>query len=186
MQARIGLPQPSPEAQEILDRMAKGPDGESPALYLATALRPALLNAMREMGDSLRSTTLFDEPERETVIHRTAARVGSAYEWGIHAELFAKKLGLGDDWLRATWAGQPEDLEDPDHVLVARACDDLHDTGTIGDELWNDLADRFDEPQLVELVFMVGYYHLVSFISRALRLPPEPWAAWPTDESSTP
>jgi alkylhydroperoxidase family enzyme len=178
--SRIDLPKPPSEVQAILDQMAKGPDGKSPALYLAAALHPALLDAMRSMGDSLRATTLLSEAERETVVHRTAARVGSAYEWGIHAELFAtRQLGLGADWLRATWSGAPEDIPDPGQSLLATMCDEMHETGTVSDETWARLADRYDDAQIVELIFLVGYYHLVSYLSRALQLPLEPWAADP-------
>jgi 4-carboxymuconolactone decarboxylase len=172
---------PTPEVQAVLDTMAKGPAGvdTSPAIYLTIAHNPAMLGTLKHMGDTLRTTTTLSAPEREVVIHRVAALCDNGYEWGIHAELLAGPLGLGDDWLQATWSGEPADFEDPAHALIAQMCDEMHASATVSDETWARLRERYDEAQIVELVFMVGYYHLVSYVARTFQLTPEPWAATP-------
>jgi alkylhydroperoxidase family enzyme len=138
-----------------------------------------MLGTLKHMGDTLRAATALSAPEREVVIHRVAALCDNGYEWGIHAELLAGPLGLGDEWLQATWSGEPGDFEDPDHALIAQVCDEMHATATVTDETWARLRERYDEAQIVELVFMVGYYHLVSYVARTFQLTPEPWAATP-------
>jgi hypothetical protein len=35
----------------------------------------------------------------------------------------------------------------------------------------------FAAEQLIELTMLAGLYHAVSFVARAMRLPPEPFAA---------
>jgi alkylhydroperoxidase family enzyme len=172
---------PTPEAQALLDTMAKGPAGvdTSPAIYLTIAHNPAMLGTLRNMGDTLRATTRLTPEEREVIIHRVAAICDNGYEWGIHAKLLAEPLGLGEDWLRATWDGEPSDLPDPAHALLAQVCDEMHASATVSDETWARMRERYDEGQIVEIVFMVGYYHLVSYVARAFQLTPEPWAATP-------
>jgi alkylhydroperoxidase family enzyme len=172
---------PSPDAQALLDTMAKGPEGvdTSPAIYLTIAHNPAMLGTLRHMGDTLRAATLLTPAEREVIIHRIAALCDNPYEWGIHARLLAGPLGLGEDWLRATWSGEPGDLEDPAHGLLAQVCDEMHATATVTDGTWARMRERYDEAQVVEIVFMVGYYHLVSYVARTFELTPEPWAATP-------
>jgi hypothetical protein len=54
--------------------------------------------------------------------------------------------------------------------LLVRLVDELHETGTIPDELWTGLAAKWDPPALVELVATVGFYHLVSFTANAFRV----------------
>ena len=109
--------------------------------------------------------------EREIVIDRTCARNGCEYEWGVHAVAFGRPLGLNEAQLRATVHGSAADpcWSDRQRLLV-RLVDELHDTGTISDELWAELAAGWEAAALVELVATVGFYHLVSFAANAFRV----------------
>ena len=57
-----------------------------------------------------------------------------------------------------------------------RLADELHETARLGDELWAELARCWSEEQLLELLLVAGFYHLVAFTVNALEMPPEPWA----------
>ena len=59
--------------------------------------------------------------------------------------------------------------------LLIRLVDELHDTASIADELWDALATTFSVDQILELIALVGFYHTVSFFANGLRLPPEPY-----------
>ncbi len=112
--------------------------------------------------------------DREVVIHRTAARCGAEYEWGVHVAAFGRPLGLGDDLLRATVSGKADDPAfAPRQAALVRMCDELHDTQDLSDERWKELRGHFDEAQLLELIYTAGLYHAVSFLVNALRLEPE-------------
>lgn len=150
-----------------------GVDAEPLALFRTIAHHPELLDRFRQTGSTLLSFGRLDARDRETLIHRTTARCGAEYEWGVHATAFAGALGLGEDWLRATWSGTPEDFDDG---LLVRVADELHDTSTLTDETWAALRERYDDARLVEIVCVVGFYHLVSFLCRALAIEREPWA----------
>jgi alkylhydroperoxidase family enzyme len=60
-----------------------------------------------------------------------------------------------------------------DRLLIATA-DALHDTADVPDELWAALSVTFDEPQLLDLLLLAGWYHAISYVASATRLPPEP------------
>ena len=47
----------------------------------------------------------------------------------------------------------------------------------MSDELWVSLAARWNEVQLLELLLIAGFYHVVAFTVNAVRLPNEAWAA---------
>lgn len=181
MPARLAPLEP-PYARDIEDAlrrlMGSAPGVEPLRLFRLIAHHPAMLDRFRQVGSTLLSFGTLDAADRETVIHRTTARCGAAYEWGVHARLFAAERGEG--WLRATWTGTPDDpaFGERDSLLV-RMADELHDTGALGDDLYAELAARWSEEQLVELVCLAGFYHLVSFLCGAFAIAPEDWAAMP-------
>ena len=116
--------------------------------------------------------------DREIVIDRTCARCGSEYEWGVHVAFFGERVGLTAEQLAATCASEPTaSAFPPRERLLLRLVDELHDTAQVGDRLWNELRAEWTDEQLIELVVLVGRYHLVSFVTNALRLPLESYAA---------
>jgi alkylhydroperoxidase family enzyme len=116
--------------------------------------------------------------EREIVIDRTCARCGAEYEWGVHVAFFAERVGLGEREIAGTCASDPAASGfGPREQLLLRLVDELHDTARVGDELWRELRAAWSEDQLIELVALVGFYHLISFAANALRIPLEPYGA---------
>jgi alkylhydroperoxidase family enzyme len=63
-----------------------------------------------------------------------------------------------------------------DRLLLA-LCDELHATAHVSDALWAQLAAEWSAAQLVELVVLAGFYHLISFATNAFRVPLESFAA---------
>lgn len=116
--------------------------------------------------------------DREIVIHRTTARCGAEYEWGVHVSAFGRPLGLGEPVLRASVFGDADDPAfDEGQALLVRLVDELHETHTLSEETWATLRERYDEPQIQELVYTVGLYTLVSFLCNAFGLENEPFGA---------
>jgi alkylhydroperoxidase family enzyme len=54
---------------------------------------------------------------------------------------------------------------------LLRAADELHKSATITDRTWAYLDARYDEKQLMDVVFTVGQYNLVSWALRSFRVP---------------
>lgn len=55
-----------------------------------------------------------------------------------------------------------------DRLLIC-AADVLHETGDVPDDLWAELSAVFDEPQLLDLLLLAGWYHAISYVARAAR-----------------
>jgi hypothetical protein len=180
MSARLA-PLSPPYAEETATAlrrlMGAAADREPLALFRTLAHHDALLERFRQVGSALLSFGRLDPADRETVIHRTTARCGAAYEWGVHAALFAPATGRGPDWLRATWTGSADDpaFSPRDAVLVAM-CDELHDDAALSDATWAALREAYADDELVELICLAGFYHLVSFACGAFAIEPETWA----------
>jgi alkylhydroperoxidase family enzyme len=145
------------------------PPGVPPInLFRTIANHPVLLEKLRGTGTYLLNHGTLDPFEREIVIHRTCARCGCEYEWGVHAAFFARPLGFSDDQIAATVLGDASDRAwAPRQSLLIRLVDELHDTARVPDDLWKSLKDGWTAEQLVELVALVGQYHSISFTANA-------------------
>jgi 4-carboxymuconolactone decarboxylase len=99
--------------------------------------------------------------DREILILRIGWLCGAEYEWAQHVRI-GKAVGLSDDDLKHIQQG-PEAAGASQHDrLLLKAVDELHADSFIGDETWNALARTYDTRQLMDLVFAVGQYNLVS------------------------
>jgi alkylhydroperoxidase family enzyme len=165
----------APEVQARLDAIM--PPGVAPLALFRVLARDMRL-FQRFMGGGLLDKGHLTLRQREIVIHRVTARCGSEYEWGVHSAFFAKRAGLDADQLRSTVHGGPADAcWNPEDALLIRFCDTLHADCTIGDALWAELTAAFSEEAILELLLLAGFYRTVSYLTNALALPPEPFAA---------
>jgi alkylhydroperoxidase family enzyme len=164
-----------PEIQARFDALM--PPGVAP-LVLFRVLARDLRLWQRFAGASLLDKGHLTLRQREIVIHRVTARCGSEYEWGVHAAFFAKRAALDAAQLHSTVRGGADDAcwSAEDRLLV-RFCDALHAQCDIDDALWGDLRAAFSEEAIIELLLLAGFYRTVSYLTNALRLPPEPFAA---------
>ena len=60
---------------------------------------------------------------------------------------------------------------------MLRATDELHEDSFVSDATWSALAKHFEPKQLMDLIFTVGQYHLVSMALNTLGVQLEPGAA---------
>jgi alkylhydroperoxidase family enzyme len=178
VQARIApLEPPFPEdVARTLSRLMGGSEHEPLRLFRVLANHPQLLERFRSTGTYLLNFGAVDARDRELVIARTCARCGSAYEWGVHVAIYSSAVGLSEDEVAATVSGDLTALGERDRLLLALV-DKLHDRATVGKDLWRELVAHWSDPELIELIVLVGQYHLVSFLTNALAIEREPWAA---------
>ena len=54
---------------------------------------------------------------------------------------------------------------------MLQATDELHEDKIISDETWAALGEHFSDQQMMDLVFAVGQYTLVSMALRTLGVP---------------
>jgi 4-carboxymuconolactone decarboxylase len=179
--ARIAPLQPphEPELERMLTRwMPPGSPIEPLALFRTLAVHEELMSRMRPLGAGILAHGRIEPRDRELVIHRTCARAGAEYEWGVHAVVYGKPLGLSDEQLVASVSGSADDPVWSAHdSLLIRLADELHDGSHVSDEVWTALSARFGDDQLLELVITAGWYRLLSYVINAVRIEPETWAA---------
>ena len=112
--------------------------------------------------------------QRELVIDRTTALNKCEYEWGVHITFFGERAGLAPEQVESLVQGGPEDDCWSQHErLLLRLCDELHNTATLTDALWDALRREYSEEAMLELLLLAGFYRTVSYLCNAARLPLE-------------
>lgn len=169
----------TPSVEQLLARwMPPGASVEPLRLFRTLAVHEDLAGRMRPLGAGLLGHGLLDPREREIVVHRTCARAGAAYEWGVHAVAFGTPLGLTAEQLEATATGDADDPAwSPRERLLVRLADELHDTAAVSDALHDELAAVWQPAPLLELLVLAGWYRLIAYVVNGARVEPEPWAA---------
>ncbi|ROZ61911.1 carboxymuconolactone decarboxylase [Ramlibacter sp. WS9] len=169
----------APDLDALLARMTPPGAPSVLALFRVLAHNPELASRATGWGGYLlggkASLPLRD---REVVINRVCARCGAQYEWGVHVAAFSEAAGFTPTQNAAIADAELDDaaLTARDRLLVQMA-DELHDTATVSDALWPQLAAVWSAPQLIELLMLAGWYHAISYVCNAARVPLEPWAA---------
>ena len=131
----------------VLDTLVRHPD-------LVRRWMPFFVHVLHKSGLSAR--------DREILILRTGRLCGAEYEWSQHVP-FAERAGMSADEIRglADGAEAPVWREAHDRNLI-RAAEQLHRRTMIDDDVWQALAERYNTQQLMDMVFTVGQYRIVS------------------------
>lgn len=172
-------PPPGSQLHALLTRMTPPGAPDVLALFRVLAHNPVLAErCMPWAGYLLGRHASLTLREREVVIDRVCARCGAEYEWGVHVAAFAEPAGFSREQVRAIADPDADDasLTERDRLLV-QLVDELHDTSHASDGLWERLAGHWSEAQLVELLMLAGWYHAISYVCNAARVPLESWGA---------
>lgn len=146
---------------------ARVSSGRASNLYTTLVRHPDLLKRWLVFASHLLGASTLPARARELVILRTGYRCKSDYEWGQHAYI-ARLVGISDEEIRRVVEGPNAPEWDPFDATLLRAADELHDDHCISDATWAALSARYDEKQLIDLVFTVGQYTLVSMVLNTL------------------
>ena len=99
--------------------------------------------------------------EREILILRIGWLCEAEYEWGQHV-LIGKKAGLTDDEIARIKEGSNAPGWSAFDATLITATDELHNDAFISDKTWATLAETYNTQQMMDLVFTVGQYNMVS------------------------
>jgi 4-carboxymuconolactone decarboxylase len=111
--------------------------------------------------------------ERELVILRVGWLCEAEYEWAQHVRI-GKQSGLTDDEVHRIKVGPTAKGWSERDVLLLRATDELHKEACISDPTWQGLNKYYNVQQLMDIVFAVGQYTLVSMALNTLGVQLDP------------
>jgi 4-carboxymuconolactone decarboxylase len=160
--------EPKPEAS--WDDETRALVGNNPINIFATlAHHPKLMKRWMVFGNHVLAKSTLSARDRELLILRTGWNCRAPYEWGQHVAI-ARAIGVSDEDIERVATGPDAPGWDPFEAVLLRAADELHDDSSLSDATYAELARRYNEQQLLDLVFTVGQYHLVSMALNSLRV----------------
>ena len=162
-------PVEAPYSAALAERFARlvPPGMVPPAIFRAVARNEGLFNHMVDIG-LLGPTGLLDRrvlPKalRELLVLRTCVAARNDYEWHLHAETLAERMGLSAAQIADTRAAAPSDSlwSEAERAAMALA-DALVQRLAVDDALYARLRAHFDEARLIEMTQLVGLYTSVA------------------------
>lgn len=130
-------------------------------IFRTLANHPDLARRWMVFANHVLGKSTLDVRERELVILRIGYLCQSGYEWGQHV-LIARAAGMSDEEIRSCRTGpDTPGLSELDRLLLA-ATDELHADAHVSDATWRGLEKHLNRQQMMDLVFTVGQYNLVS------------------------
>jgi alkylhydroperoxidase family enzyme len=156
------LTEPSPEVTELYDKGGlRAPDGSTLNIFATLAHHPALLRRWLVFAGHVLSKNTLSPRTRELLILRVGVRCRSPYEFGQH-HVIAQRCDIDVEEIERVKHGPDHPAWSPLEAALLRAVDELHDDSRISDATWAALAAHHTTEQLLDIVFTVGQYHLVS------------------------
>ena len=163
--------QATDEQREVL---AAAAIGRSPLNVQRTiATYPELARARQDFTTHIMRQSSLPPRDREILILRTGWNCQSEYEFAQHSR-FGRSVGLSDEEIRRVVLGPGADGWDDFEATLLRAADELHNDAFITDDTWSALAERYSTKQLMDVVFTVGQYHIVSMALNSFGVQFEP------------
>ncbi|MGC1238440.1 MAG: carboxymuconolactone decarboxylase family protein [Acidimicrobiales bacterium] len=138
-------------------------------IYRALAHNPAMVRNWLGFADGLRFEAALPDRDRELLILRTGVNCTCEYEWGQHVP-YARSAGITEVELDALTRPLGEHAWSERDGALLRAADELHESADLDEATFDALRQQFANEELIEVVMLVGQYHLVSFILNAFRI----------------
>ncbi|KPF60994.1 hypothetical protein IP88_15825 [alpha proteobacterium AAP81b] len=142
-------------------------------IFKTLAHHPRLATAFAAWGGQVLFRSSLDARTREMAILRVGWLARATYEWHHHVAIGRDHAGMTDADFAHVRAG-PTPGSDADDDVLLRAVDELVGDHCIGDATWQQLAKRFDNVQIIDLIFAVGQYTMVSMALNSLGVQLEP------------
>ena len=160
----------TPEQKAMADAVLAGPRTSLNGPFNVMLRSPDLGDRLQKVGEYVRFKTSIPPRLNELAILVTARAWTAQYEWLAHYQ-YAMKAGLPPAVADDIAAGKRPTKMESDEAIVYDFTRELIDTKQVSDANFNALKDKFGERGVVDLVGLVGYYHIVSMLLNVDRYP---------------
>lgn len=161
------------EAYGVLKSDKTAALGAASNMTMTLANYPELGKAFYTLGRHLLLESSLSDRVRELLTLRVAWRYKAEYEWAHHVR-FAKRIGMTDAEIEAVKGDAANPIWSELDACVLAATDQLTGNGGIDDATWAVLARHLDRRQLMDLVYTIGQYVMVSWAVAAFGVQIEP------------
>lgn len=177
-----GIPKISALDTDKIDEQTKqalsfmdGRDEDLPNLFKTLLHHPPLLRSWARFGEQILFNSSLADRHRELLILRVGFLYGSDYEMAHHTRL-ARAAGISELEIKHITSRNPYEKWSEEERLLLLAAKELVDTYRVSDDTFKSLREFFSTEQLIEIIFTVGQYCLVSMVCNSLQIEIEDWA----------
>jgi len=135
--------------------------GKTQNIFLTLAHHEKLSKRWLVFANHILNKSTLGAIDREILILRIGWLCQSGYEWTQH-EIIAAKAGLSSKQIEAIKIGGNDTCWNKREKLLLTATDELYSDTFISTATWSGLTVYYNTQQMMDLVFTVGQYNLVS------------------------
>ncbi|MBM3492512.1 MAG: carboxymuconolactone decarboxylase family protein [Alphaproteobacteria bacterium] len=154
------------ETRDLLEK-TRQQDGRIFNIFRTLARHPKLLKRWMPFANHILFKNTVSFREREILILRIGWLCQAEYEWAQHV-LFARRAGLSDAEIERIKQGAQAPGWNERERLLLTATDELRRDACIGQATWQALKQHYSAEQLMDIVFTVGQYNMVSMALNTL------------------
>jgi len=165
------MPLSAEEAREAMMSIAgdipAAQDGPVLNIFRTLQHHPQLMQAWGSFGNYILANSTLPPRHREMAMLRIGWLCQSDYEFGQHARI-ARDIGMTDAEILAITKGPDDPIWTPFESTLLKGVDELHADALISDATWSALSVEYSVQQLIDYIFTVGQYNLVSMALNSL------------------
>jgi 4-carboxymuconolactone decarboxylase len=166
----LSYEQLTPEQKTMADHVLAGDRGSLNGPYNVLLRSPEMGDLAQKFGAYTRFHSSLSKKLSEFAILMTARFWDSQFEWYAHHK-YALDAGLSPAVIEAVAAGKRPTSMQPDEEVVYNLCNELLSTRQVSDATFRAAVNGLGERGVVDLVGVMGYYHLVSMLLNIDRYP---------------
>lgn len=156
------------EERETVEKNAM--NGQVFNIFKVLAHHPALVKRWTPFAGHILSKQTLPFRDREILILRIGWLNQAEYEFAQH-ELIARRGGFSDADIENVKAGPKAKALGEHETALLQLADDLHENSVASDATWTTLSKKYSTEQLMDAVFTVGQYNLVSWALNSFGVP---------------
>jgi alkylhydroperoxidase family enzyme len=147
--------------------------GEVFNIFKTLAHHPDLMRRWLVFGNHILFKSTLPARERELLILRIGWLCQAEYEWGQHVRI-GLQSGLSSEEIHRIQTGPDASEWSERDRLLLKATDELHKDAHMSDATWAGLGKHYNTKELMDIVFTVGQYNLVSMALNTLGVQLDP------------
>ena len=160
----------TPEQKALTDHILAGERATMSGPFNVLLRSPEMGDLAQKFGAQMRFHSSLPRKLNEFAIILTARSWSSQFEWYAHRR-YALDAGLSAGIIDAVAGGKRPSGMQPDEEAVYNFCQELLNTKNVSDATFQAAIGKLGERGVVDLIGVMGYYHLVSMLLNVDRYP---------------
>jgi 4-carboxymuconolactone decarboxylase len=160
----------TPQQKSLTGNLLAGERHTTDGPFNVMLRSPEMGDLAQKLGAQIRFHSSLPDRLKELAIIMTGRYWTAQYEWYAHKR-YALTAGVSQSTIDAIAQGRRPPSMTADETIVYNFCTEVLDTKQVTDPTFAAAKQRLGERGVVDLMAVVGYYHLVSMLLSVDRYP---------------